>query len=87
VVVSSPVNELEFSVRVCDDAQPGVVIATHGWGSGVFDPAGGSAPERHGVNRNLLVSDKEIDPLSQTPALNSTYVQVRRSRSPAKRMQ
>jgi formate dehydrogenase len=79
VAVRSSVNAVEFLVDVSEDPSPGVVIASHGWGSGVFDPRGGGAPQRHGVNRNLLIPNTEIDPFSHTPALNSTYVQVVRS--------
>jgi formate dehydrogenase len=37
----------------------------------------GAEPQSFGVNRNLLVGN-EIDPLSQTSALSSTYVGVER---------
>ena len=35
-------------------------------------------PHSYGANRNLLVSGAHIDPLSQTTALNSTYVGIER---------
>ena len=41
-----------------------------------FDPHAAKAPDVEGVDRNRLVANTDIDPLSQTPAFNSTYVQV-----------
>jgi formate dehydrogenase len=76
VRIRSSVGEIELRAKVSDAMRPGVVCVPHGWGSRIFDPAGGSTPEVHGVNRNVLVDDQRIDPLSQTPALNSTAVRV-----------
>ncbi|OAN34949.1 molybdopterin-containing oxidoreductase family protein [Mycolicibacterium iranicum] len=76
VRVQSPVGAVELTATVSDQPRPGVVIIDHGWGSRVFDPRGGSAPESFGVNRNLLVDAEPVDPLSQTAALNSSYVAV-----------
>ena len=78
VRVFSPVGEIELSAAI--DAQPrrGVVVVDHGWGSRIFDPRGGGAPESFGANRNLLVDGGPVDPLSQTSALSSTYVGVER---------
>lgn len=78
VTVHSPVGAIELTAAVSDQPRPGVVIIDHGWGSRVFDPRGGSAPVGFGVNRNLLVDAEPVDPLSQTPALNSAYVAVTR---------
>ena len=78
VRVHSPVGAVELAASLSDQPRPGVVIIDHGWGSRVFDPLGGSAPESFGVNRNLLVDGGPVDPLSQTPALSSTYVAVER---------
>ncbi|MBB2993392.1 formate dehydrogenase [Mycolicibacterium iranicum] len=76
VRVHSPVGEIELTASVSDQPRPGVVIVDHGWGSRVFDPRNGSAPQSFGVNRNLLVDAGPVDPLSQTSALNSAYVAV-----------
>lgn len=76
VRVQSPVGAVELTATISDQPRPGVVIIDHGWGSRVFDPRGGSAPESFGVNRNLLVDAEPVDPLSQTAALNSSYVAV-----------
>ncbi len=78
VRVHSPVGAIELTASVSDQPRPGVVIIDHGWGSRVFDPRGGMAPESFGVNRNLLVDAGPVDPLSQTSALNSSYVAVAR---------
>jgi formate dehydrogenase len=50
------------------------MIVDHGWDSRLFDPRGGRSPEGYGVNRNLLIDGAPIDPLSQTPAMSSSYV-------------
>ena len=78
VRVFSPVGEIELAALVSDRPRPGVVVVDHGWGSRVFDPRTGAAPTSFGVNRNLLVGGHPVDPLSQTPALSSTYVGVER---------
>jgi formate dehydrogenase len=76
VRVFSPVGEIELPATVDKRPRPGVIIIDHGWGSRVFDPRGGGAPESFGVNRNLLVDGGPVDPLSQTSALSSSYVGV-----------
>ena len=78
VKVFSQVGAIELAATVSDRPRRGVIIVDHGWGSRVFDPHGRSAPESYGVNRNLLIDGGPIDPLSQTSALNSSYVGVKR---------
>ncbi|MGB3352569.1 MAG: molybdopterin-dependent oxidoreductase [Mycobacterium sp.] len=78
VSVFSAVGAIDLDAALSERPRPGVVIIDHGWGSRVFDPRGGAAPESFGVNRNLLVDGGPVDPLSQTSALNSSYVGVRR---------
>ncbi|QZY46394.1 molybdopterin-containing oxidoreductase family protein [Mycolicibacterium austroafricanum] len=78
VRVSSPVGAVELGASVSDQPRPGVVVIDHGWGSRVFDPRGGADAQGYGVNRNLLVDGGPVDPLSQTAALNSSYVAVTR---------
>ena len=77
VRVFSAVAEVELIATVSDRPRRGSLIIDHGWGSRVFDPRGGGAPESYGVNRNLLVGG-ELDPLSQTSALSSAYVGIAR---------
>lgn len=76
VRVSSPHGTLEAEVQISDAPRQGVVVLAHGWGSRVFDPRGGAEPQSFGTNRNRLVGGDEVDPISQTPALSSTYVAV-----------
>ena len=61
-----------------DRVRRGIVSIPHGWGSRVFSPADGADPIVHGVNRNLLVDHRVVDPFSGTPNLNSTRVAVER---------
>ena len=79
VRVFSSVGSIELAATVSDRPRAGVVIVDHGWGSRVFDPRGGGAPESYGANRNLLIDGAAVDPLSQTPPLNSSYVGVERA--------
>jgi formate dehydrogenase len=76
VKVFSPVGAIELPAAVNDHPRRGVVVVDHGWGSRVFDPRGGAEPESYGANRNLLVDGGPVDPLSQTSALNSSYVGI-----------
>ncbi len=78
VRVFSAVGEVELDAELSDRPRRGLLIMDHGWGSRVFDPRGGGAPQSYGVNRNLLIDGNPVDPLSQTPALSSGYVGVRR---------
>jgi formate dehydrogenase len=78
VRVFSSVGEIELAASISDQPRRGVVIVDHGWGSRVFDPRRGGAPESYGANRNLLIDNTAIDPLSQTSPLSSSYVGVER---------
>ncbi|BBX29919.1 molybdopterin-containing oxidoreductase family protein [Mycolicibacterium alvei] len=78
VRVYSPVGQVEVTAALSDRPRRGVVVLDHGWGSRVFDPRHGSAPDSYGVNRNLLADRTAIDPLSQTSALGSVYVGIER---------
>lgn len=78
VRVFSDCGAIELPVTVSDRPRQGVVIVDHGWGSRVFDPRGGGEPVSYGANRNLLIGGAEVDPLSQTSPLSSSYVGVER---------
>ncbi|MCV7172220.1 molybdopterin-dependent oxidoreductase [Mycobacterium manitobense] len=78
VRVYSPTGAVELAATLSDRPRRGMVIIDHGWGSRIFDPRGGGAPESFGVNRNLLVDGSTVDPLSQTSTLSSCYVGVER---------
>lgn len=77
VRVSSAVGAVELAAVLSDRPRRGLVVVDHGWGSRIFDPRGGAEPLSFGVNRNLLVGS-DVDPLSQTSTLSSTYVAVQR---------
>ena len=81
VRVASPSASIELPATVSDAVSPGVVVIEQGWGTAVFDPTGQERPDRRGANRNALVSDTDLDPLSQVPALNSQLVSVERVHS------
>lgn len=76
VRVHSPVGAVEVRATLSDRPRRGLVVIAHGWGSRIFDPQGTEAPQVFGVNRNLLIDGEPVDPLSQTPALSSSYVAV-----------
>jgi formate dehydrogenase len=79
VRVFSAVGEIELPLQISPLPRRGVVIVDYGWGSRIFDPSGGRTPESYGANRNLLIDGAKLDPLSQTPALSSSYVGIRRA--------
>jgi formate dehydrogenase len=54
------------------------VVIEHGWGSRVFDPVSGGAPDVLGVNRNVLTPATHEDPLSFMSGFNDTRVAVER---------
>ena len=83
--VSSVSGSVELPVNIVDGGRTGVVAIPHGWGSRVFDPRSGAAPEASGVNRNLLIDRTDVDPFSQTPSLNATPVRVEALASISKR--
>jgi formate dehydrogenase len=74
--ITSPTASVQLEALVSDVVTPGVIVIAHGWGSRVFDPRGGVDPVVFGVNRNSLVSNEDLDPLSQVSPLNSTCVRV-----------
>jgi formate dehydrogenase len=78
VRLTSAVATLEVPATISDEPRRGLVLIDHGWGSRTFDPHGNGEPVAYGVNRNRLVDGTRLDPLSQTAALNSTYVAVSR---------
>lgn len=83
--VASEIGSFVVPVEITDVVRPGVVCVPHGWGTRTFDPHGAGVPGSHGVNRNLVVSNRVIDRLSQTPAFNTTPVRLRRAVPSAER--
>ena len=78
VRVESKTASIELPAELSDRVRPGIVCVPHGWGSRVFSPAEEGEPIVYGVNRNLLIDNRELDPFSGTPKLNSTRVAVKR---------
>jgi formate dehydrogenase len=74
VRVRSRVGEIKAEVLVSDAVRPGVVVMDHGWGSRLFDPATGRVVSCEGVNRNLLIANDDLDPLTDVPRLNGMPV-------------
>ena len=79
--VSSPVGRIELAALVTDAVRPGSVCVDHGFGSRVFDPTGDNPPAGVGANRNLLIDNQAVDPLSGTAAFNDRFVAVTPARS------
>lgn len=76
--VASRTGEVEATVIVSDALRQGVVVMDHGWGSRLFDPASGEVRFEAGVNRNRLVANDDLAPLSGVPRLNGTPVKLRK---------
>ncbi len=76
VTVTSAVGSVDLPLTLSDAVRRGVVVAEHGWGSALLDPTGNDRGTSLGVNRNELVSNRQVDPLSQIPAFNTTAVRV-----------
>jgi formate dehydrogenase len=76
VIVSSATASLTAKVKLSEDIRCGVAIMEHGWGYRTFDPKTGEGTYNGGVNRNRLVSNTDVDPLSRVPRLNGTRVNI-----------
>lgn len=78
VAVISSAGKVTATVVLSDAVRSGVATMVHGWGGKTYDPyaAGGGATENGGVNRNLLVSNRDVDPLSYVPRLNGMDVRI-----------
>ena len=79
VTVSSATNRLQAKAKLSKDIRSGVAVMEHGWGYRTFDPKTGEGSYNGGVNRNILVSNTDLDPLSRVPRLNGTRVSVIRA--------
>ena len=78
VRVQSKTGAIDLPAEITERVRPGIVCIPHGWGSRVFSPGADAEPIVYGVNRNLLVDNRTLDPFSGTPKLNSTRVAVAR---------
>ncbi|MDO7843926.1 molybdopterin-containing oxidoreductase family protein [Sphingomonas immobilis] len=77
-VIRSDIGEIVARVRVSDAVRPGAIVLAQGWGAPLFD-ADGAEVSRIGIERNKLVSDTDLDPLSAVPRLNGTRATVSRA--------
>ncbi len=76
VRINSDTGAIELTVTASAGGRTGLITIPHGWGSRIFDANRPGEFESWGENRNRLVNDQDIDPLSQTPLLNLTRVNV-----------
>lgn len=76
VMVQSINGQVPARVRASEAVRSGVAVMEHGWGGRTFEPATGDFQANGGVNRNLLVSNRQLDPLSGVPRLNGMPVRV-----------
>ena len=72
--VRSDTGSLRARATISDAVRAGTAVLVQGWGSPLFDPATSAEVFRRGQDRNKLVSDVDIDPLSAVPRLNGTLV-------------
>jgi formate dehydrogenase len=75
VRVTSATSALLATALYSLDVRADTAVMEQGWGSRVFDPASGQASVQ-GVNRNLLVANDDLDPLSSVPRLNGTPIRL-----------
>lgn len=76
VTLRSANGSIEAQLKLSDEVRSGVAVMEHGWGYRTFNPGRGSSRHHGGVNRNLLVSNADVDPLSRVPRLNGTPVSI-----------
>lgn len=77
VWVRSQANQISAKVKMSNKIRAGVALMQYGWGSRTFSPlANEELVLAEGVNRNLLVSNKDLDLLSAVPRLNGTPIAV-----------
>ena len=80
VRVVSKTASLTATVTLSADLKPAAVVIEQGWGSRVYSPDTG-AERVQGVNRNVLVANDDLDPLSNVPRLNGTPVRIEKLRA------
>jgi formate dehydrogenase len=72
----SGVGTLSARALLSDAIRTGTVVMVQGWGSPVLDPASSAEVSRRGNERNKLVRDADLDPLSAVPRLDGTLVSI-----------
>lgn len=78
VDIRSDLGSIRVRTLLSDEIRRGVVVLAQGWSSPLFDPKNSSEVFRRGQDRNKLVSDADLDPLSAVPRLNGTLVTIAR---------
>ncbi|MET0657422.1 MAG: molybdopterin-dependent oxidoreductase [Steroidobacteraceae bacterium] len=76
VRVRSATSSIEARVSITATIRRGVAVMGHGWGGRTFNPHTGEAVAAEGVNRNRLVSNRDLDPFSGVPRLNGTPIAI-----------
>lgn len=76
--IRSATGSIQAQARLSDAVRRGTVVLAQGWGSPLFDPRTSSEVFNRGNQRNKLVSDSDLDPLSAVPRLNGTLVSIAR---------
>jgi len=74
--IASRAGELVATVAVSDAVRPGTLVIASGWGAALYDPVSGAEVFRKGIERNKLVADDDLGPLSGVPRLNGTPVTI-----------
>ncbi|TMC23408.1 MAG: molybdopterin oxidoreductase family protein [Chloroflexi bacterium] len=75
-IVSSDCGSVEIPMEITEAIMPGVVSIPHGWGHNLAGTRMHVASEHAGVNMNILVDGKRVDPLSGNAVLNGIAVRV-----------
>ena len=78
VDVRSDTSTIRACATLSDDIRRSTVVLAQGWGSPLLDPATSTVAYLRGNERNKLVSDADLDPLSAAPRLNGTLVAISR---------
>ncbi|MET0370413.1 MAG: molybdopterin-dependent oxidoreductase [Sphingobium sp.] len=74
--IQSDVGTVDAVVRISPAVRPGAIVLAQGWGAALYDAPAGREVSRIGIERNKLVSDTDLDPISSVPRLNGTLATV-----------
>ena len=74
--VSGAQGHVDIDVEFSDAMMPGAVCLPHGWGHGLPGTHMSLAAARPGVNLNLLLDDRQRDPLSGNAVLSGVAVSL-----------
>ena len=74
--VTSDSGSVEIATEITAAIMPGVVSIPHGWGHNLPGTRMGIASEHAGVNVNVLMNGKKVDPLSGNAVLNGIAVKI-----------